>query len=172
MFLCYALINHSCNPNVFMDLTYGKETTGELRALRDIKRGEEINDSYIMLGYRNKKQRQDDLRNWSKIIWYQKWFWWRRRSALNFYWFTKHMMLTSPLPVSGGSPVSVPPAPLRQMMPSWPPPPDWRLTSGARWPGRGLTRTGGRSPGARPGWWPASGRWPSPRSSCPWRQLT
>ena len=63
MFLCYALINHSCSPNVFMDLTYGKETTGELRALRDIKRGEEINDSYIMLGYRNKKQRQNDLRN-------------------------------------------------------------------------------------------------------------
>ena len=63
LFLCYALINHSCFPNVFMDLTYGKETTGELRALRDIQRGEEINDTYIMLGYRNKKQRQDDLRN-------------------------------------------------------------------------------------------------------------
>lgn len=64
MFLCYALINHSCSPNVFMDQTWGKETTGELRALRDIKRGEEINDSYIMLGYRNKKQRQDELRKW------------------------------------------------------------------------------------------------------------
>ena len=64
MFLCYALINHSCSPNVFMDQTCGKETTGELRALRDIKRGEEINDSYIMLGYRNKKQRQDDLSKW------------------------------------------------------------------------------------------------------------
>ena len=35
LFLCYALINHSCFPNVFMDLTYGKETTGELRALRE-----------------------------------------------------------------------------------------------------------------------------------------
>ena len=35
LFLSYALINHSCNPNVFMDLTFGKETTGELRALRD-----------------------------------------------------------------------------------------------------------------------------------------
>ena len=65
MFLCYALINHSCSPNVFMNQTLGKETTGELRALRDIKRGEEINDSYIMLGYKNKKQRQDELRNLS-----------------------------------------------------------------------------------------------------------
>ena len=35
LFLSYALINHSCSPNVFMDLTFGKETTGELRALRD-----------------------------------------------------------------------------------------------------------------------------------------
>ena len=63
MFLCYALINHSCNPNVFMDLGYGKETTGELRALRDIQRGEEISDTYIMLGYRNRKQRRRELRN-------------------------------------------------------------------------------------------------------------
>ena len=36
LFLCYALINHSCCPNVFMDLTHGQKTTGELRALRDM----------------------------------------------------------------------------------------------------------------------------------------
>ena len=35
LFLTYALINHSCCPNVFMDLSRGQETTGELRALRD-----------------------------------------------------------------------------------------------------------------------------------------
>ena len=94
LFLCYALINHSCCPNVFMDLTYGQGTTGELRALRDmsttglvnqdcknlyftvsmkpksliyilryIEKGEEINVTYINLGYPNKKQRQKELRN-------------------------------------------------------------------------------------------------------------
>ena len=36
LFLCYALINHSCSPNVFMALNYGQETTGELRALRNM----------------------------------------------------------------------------------------------------------------------------------------
>ena len=96
LFLSYALINHSCSPNVFMALTYGQETTGELRALRnmsttvpvnedcknlsftvttksfellwkyfrDIKRDDEINNSYIQLGYLNKTLRQKELRNW------------------------------------------------------------------------------------------------------------
>ena len=67
LFLSYALINHCCSPNAFMDLTYGDETTGELRALRDIKKGEEITDTYIMLGYLNKDGRQKELKKWGFI---------------------------------------------------------------------------------------------------------
>ena len=44
LFLSYALINHSCSPNVFMDLTYGQETTGELRALRDMSTSVPVNE--------------------------------------------------------------------------------------------------------------------------------
>ena len=67
LFLTYALINHCCSPNVFMDLTYGDETRGEVRALRNIKKGEEITDTYIMLGYLNKYERQRELKKWGFI---------------------------------------------------------------------------------------------------------
>jgi len=50
-----------------MDLTYGDETRGELRALRHIKKGEEITDTYIMLGYLNKDERQMELKKWGFV---------------------------------------------------------------------------------------------------------
>ena len=38
-----------------------------MNILRDINRGEEINTTYITLGYLNKKLRQKELRNWFQI---------------------------------------------------------------------------------------------------------
>ena len=38
-----------------------------MNILRDINRGEEINTTYINLGYLNKKLRQKELRNWFQI---------------------------------------------------------------------------------------------------------
>ena len=164
LFLCYALINHSCCPNVFMDLTYGQETTGELRALRDmsttvpvnedcnkslllwqqvlkklceyfrdIKRGDEINNTYITLGYLNKKLRQKELRN----LFEKTWDFFQQSILLNVsvYFHQFHS-------VSGGLCVTVPPAAQGRMMTCWPPRPGWRRTSGAWWPAPGTTRTG------------------------------
>ena len=67
LFLSYALTNHSCSPNSFLDLSYGKDTTAELRAIKNIEKGEEITITYIMLGYLSKEDRQKQLNKWGFI---------------------------------------------------------------------------------------------------------
>jgi len=67
LYLKYSMINHSCEPNAFADSPEFDAKRIELRALKEIKVGEEVTSSYLdaftaILGERKEKKLK--LENW------------------------------------------------------------------------------------------------------------
>ncbi|KAI0894337.1 SET domain-containing protein [Annulohypoxylon nitens] len=62
LFPIASRINHDCRPNVFWRYSV-RTLTVEVIAMRDIKPGEEITQSYVPLGL-SYQDRTDDLKNW------------------------------------------------------------------------------------------------------------
>ena len=64
LFLCLSLINHSCDPNSFWTGSLNNPRQLELRAAKDIQKGEEVTVNYILVEGRfsDRPTRQDRLR--------------------------------------------------------------------------------------------------------------
>ena len=68
VYLSHSLLNHSCAPNSSLVPSVANPGVAELRAIRDIKKEEEITVSYI-LGWSciNRMERQKELNKWGFI---------------------------------------------------------------------------------------------------------
>ena len=68
VYLSHSLLNHSCAPNSSLVPSVASPGCAELRAIRDIKKGEEITISYI-LGWSciSRVERQKELNKWGFV---------------------------------------------------------------------------------------------------------